>query len=240
MKKKANYVCVALAASAAFLVVAASATAVQLTHPTGTKLATGGKIQMTNVGNMLLEGKKPETLQTCPSVLLTGGLTHNGSDDITTEITSMTFRGTGAGEGCTLVTGPTMVVTTNYEEGGKKVGVPYCLTTTAGTDKWTMPGGSCGGPPRAIKFKVDLYSSETPEQLLGTCAYEKANITGTIATDSGAVQDALLTINEEGVFKRIELSNILLFQSCPEETRLTMTQTMETDTSSAADPLYLS
>jgi len=244
MNKRTLIVCVAFAISAA-LTVAASASAVQLTFPTGTKLATGGKLQTTNVGNFFFKGFKPETSQTCTSMISTGTLTHNGSEDITTEITSLTFRGTATAERCTLTTGPTMNVTTNYEEGGKKVGVPYCLTSTTGTDKWTMPGGACGGAPRAIKFKVDLYSSEPdPETeiftLLATCVYEKANLAGTFATDTGLGQDALLTFSEEGVFKRTELSNILYFQSCPEETKLIATATMETDTTSAADPLYIS
>lgn len=245
MNKRTIVVCVALAASTAFAIVSTPASAVQLTHPTGTKLATGVKLQMTNVGNFFFKGSKPETLQTCASMILTGTLTHNGSEDVTTEVTSMTFKGTAAEERCTLTTGPAMKVTTDFEEGGKKAGVPYCLTTTTGTDKWTMPGGACGGAPRAIKFKVDLYSSEPDKEtelftLLATCVYEKANLAGTFATDTGAGQDALLTFSEEGVFIRKEISNILYFQSCPEETKLIASQTMETDTTSSADPLYFS
>jgi hypothetical protein len=244
MRKRTLVACLMVAVSAALTMVA-TASAVQLTFPTGTKLATGGKLQMTNVGNFFFKGFKPETLQTCSSMISTGTLTHNGPEDITTEITSLTFRGTATAERCTLTTGPTMNVTTSYEEGGKKVGVPYCLTTTAGADKWTMPGGACGGPSRPIKFKIDLYSSEPdPETeiftLLATCVYEKASLTGSFLTDTGAGQDAQLTFSEEGVFKRTELSNILYFQSCPEETKLIATATMETDTTSAADPLYIS
>lgn len=241
MSKRTLVVCLAVAVSAA-LTMAATASAVQLTFPTGTKLATGGKLQMTNVGNFFFKGSNPETVQTCTSMVLTGTLTHNGTEDITTEITSMTFKGTAAAERCTLTTEPDMTVTADYEESGKKAGVPYCLTTTTGTDKWTMVGGACGGTPRAIKFKVDLYSvgAGSEEPPLATCVYEKANLTGSFLTDTGTGQDAQLTFSEEGVFKRKEISNIIYFQSCPEETKLIATATMETDTTSAADPLYIS
>jgi hypothetical protein len=242
MKRKTMVLCAALVASTAIVAVAAPASAMQITHPTGTKLATGGKLLFTNVGNVLLRSGSGETLQECTSLQLTGTLQHNGSDDITAEVTSMTYVGTGTASRCTGINA-TMQTTTSVEEAGKQVGLPYCLTTTAGTDKWAMRGGSCSSPTRSIKIKFHFYSPPDPETgvttFLGTCGYEKANLSGTFTTDT-AGQDALLTTSEEGAFKRYELSSILLVQRCPEETKLLTTLTMETDTGLTADPLYIS
>jgi hypothetical protein len=243
MKRKTMVLCAALVASTAIVAVAAPASAMQLTHPTGTKLATGGKLLFTNVGNVLLRSGSGETLQECTSLKLTGTLQHNGSDDITAEVSSMTYVGTGVASRCTGIN-RTMQTTTSVEEAGKQVGLPYCLTTTAGTDKWAMRGGSCSSPTRSIKIKFHFYGPPDPETgvetFLGTCGYEKANLTGTFTTDTVGGQDAQLTTSGEGAFKRYELSSIFVAQSCPEETKLFTTLTMETDTGPTADPLYIS
>jgi hypothetical protein len=245
MNKKAITASAALLAFTAFLAVASPASAVQLTYPTGTKLPIGGNLLFTNVGSVLFRGPTSE-VQECPKSTMTGTLPRNGPEDITAEITSWALKGTGREEMCTLppLTNATyMKVTTDYEASGKKVGLPYCLTTTAGTDKWVMRGGSCSSASRPIKFKLDFYNEDEKETLIfvGTCAYEKANINGTFTTDTGSVQDALLTFNQEEPFKRIEVSTILLSSTvCRETMELITTFTMETDTTSASDPIYIS
>ena len=243
MNKKPFAICTILAAIAASAVMASPAAAVQLTHPTGTKLATGGKILFTNVGTMFFQGPTGER-QECTKSTMTGTLPHNGPEDITTEVTSWSMVGTGRDEMCTmppLTNAIYMKVTMDYEVSGKKVGLPYCLTTTAGTDNWVMRGASCSSAQRPIKFKLDLYNEDEKGNLIfvGTCAYERASIGGTFTTHA-AGQDAMLTFNTGEPFKRIELSTIVLAPACPETKELLTTFTMETDTTSSADPLYIS
>jgi hypothetical protein len=243
MKNKIISLCMVLAASAALGALAAPASAMQLTHPTGTKLATGGTLLFTNIGNISFKTGSGIILTQCTSLQLTGTLQHNGPEDVTAEVSTATFTGTGLETRCTLPEGRTMKVTAAFEEGGKQVGLPYCLTTTAGSDSWVMRGGACG-VPRSIKLKFDFYTPPDPETgivtLLGTCAYEKANLSGSFTTDTGGGQDAQLTTSEEGAFKRYELSNFLVVQYCPEETKMITSVTMETDTTTSADPLYFS
>jgi hypothetical protein len=230
MKRKLMIICIALSAFAVSS--ASSASAVQLTYPTGTKLATGSKLLWTNVGNTKLTNGSGEVLQECAKLYMTGALLHNGADDITSEISIFDIEGTGSANRCTPVSvGELTSQFTANVEGG----LPYCLTTTKETDKWEVRGGSCGSP-RSIKVKFDFYNFTS--DLKGTCVYERPNLTGTFTTDT-AGQDAQLTIGEEGAFKRIEFP-IILAAVCPEQTKLNAILTMETDTGPTADPLYLS
>ena len=51
MSKKLTTACLALSALAAFALPAVASASPEITHPTGTRLATGTKITGTNVGN---------------------------------------------------------------------------------------------------------------------------------------------------------------------------------------------
>jgi hypothetical protein len=231
----------AIVVSAVLGASATSATAIQLTYPTATKIATGTKLLWTTVGISKFTYGTKQSIEECAGLSLTGTLLHNGGEDVTAEVTEVGWLGTGPTQRCTTITGLTAQMTMNYEEGGKKVGVPYCLTTIEGTDKWEARGGSCGGSARSIKFRIHYWTlgEKEPPAVIGSCAYETSKITGTFTTDTGAGQDLILTTSEEGAFKRIELSSILLISSCPEETKFDASLTLETNTSTV-DPVYAS
>src|SRR4051794_21243602 len=104
MHKKLITACLALFALAAFALPAA-AQAVNhplITHPTGTKLATGVKITATNVGETLLVNTTTGAQElACTTASMTGELIKNETGNIQGNITAASFTGTGSGGACT-------------------------------------------------------------------------------------------------------------------------------------------
>jgi hypothetical protein len=226
MSKKLIGAFMALAAFAAFAVMpAVSSASPVITHPTGTKLATGVNIRAHLVnGDALLTGTSGETLVDCNSATITGKLTENSGTSFKGEITSAIYGGTGtqaSGEPATECTSSignasvTALATTKS---------PWCLTSTT-EDKWHLTGGTCAASGGNLKF---ILVSTT----IGTCEYESTEgPSGTFTTHSTG--DAILTVTKSG-FKLIN-SNFF----CPTSGTLDQSFTLETD-SVPTEPLYIS
>ena len=258
MSKKLITACMALFALAAFALPASAsaATNVELTHPTGTKLAAGVKIKGTNVGNTIFQAGiiKVE----CSTAVFTGVLNRNneefpsGSGTHRTEgtIETATFSGTGTGTpgDCTPNSFPgPYKVTTNVGNG-----VPFCLFThdTFNADEVKLKGNSCSSPTeRNITFVLHATSlgkeckyirhltTETRESGTGT---GPGPIIGSYDTDTPANNnsDAIITLKNSGENTTFEGEKTNDF-SCPGNGFLEMSVTLETD-EATAKPLYFS
>jgi len=229
MNRKLITVCAALAAFVALAVSATSAFGVELTEPTGTKLANGVKLLATNVnGNTIMTDLETHKLIECSTATMTGELVSNGSSVITGNITANTFSGTGTSGDCTSTVGSVKVTTSIAG------GLPYCMKTIAEKDEVEIRGGNCSEASRSIKFTLDFTNP------VGTCAYEVASLRGTFTTDTpaGSNQDAVVTLFEAGPFTRYEQSGLVSL-ACPEKSTLDMSFTLETD-EATAKPIYIS
>ncbi|MGE5335884.1 MAG: hypothetical protein ACM3JL_00480 [Nitrososphaerota archaeon] len=223
MSKKLIAACMALAAFAAFAVapsIAAAENSPEVTHPTGTTLATGTKITATNVGETKFTSTLPPIL--CNSAYMTGELTENTGSSVKADITAAGFTGTGTGGDCTggeLLVHPTPETGTN--------GLPWCLTSNSEmvTDEFKVRGGSCTEEPRPIEFALDITG-------VATCTYQRTTpISGTFTTHP---EDAILTITGVAFTKTTGQSFF-----CPTTGELEMSFTLETDTETA-EPIYIS
>jgi len=232
MSKKLITACMALFALAAFAL-PAGASATELTHPTGTTLATGTKITGTSIGSLVLWNEaKTSKLVECSTATLTGTLTANDPTPKGT-IETAVFGGTGSKvEGapepeCTGTFG-NVTVDTNIGNG-----TPWCLTLTSET-AFSVRGNECAKEQRAITF---VLTSTT----VGTCKYSRtAAVTGTATTDTGvSATDAILhvpaTVESSNATFTKEEGSIL----CPSTGLLEMSFTLETD-NIKAEPLYIS
>lgn len=225
MSKKLIAALMALTAFTAFGVSATSASAAPvLTHPTGTVAPVGTLVTGTNVGETEMNTSFGKIL--CSSAVLTGTLTQNSTASGTKgEVTSATFQGTGetASNGdkeCTSWTGG-VTVTPNVSGG-----LPWCLEATSG-DEGKVRGGKCSELSRGIKFVLDFTS-------IGTCEYNRS--TAAVGTLTTHPEDAVVHLVEQEWSKVGGTGGVL----CPSTGKLTMTFTLETDTSASKDPMYFS
>jgi hypothetical protein len=225
MSKNILAVCTALAAFAAFSVMAPAASANPvLTHPTGTVLKTGVLIDGTLIGASKLTSGSTDpgtTLLECSKATITGELTKNvttGTPSIESNITKAEFAGTGANGECTGNFGNATVITTGSN------GVPWCLKSIKATDEFEVRGGKCSEAARNIAFIIDGTNT-------GSCKYEKASFVGTFITHP---EDGRLNLTHAGPALKVE-GGVL----CPSSGSLDMEFTLETDTGTA-EPLYLS
>ena len=232
MSKKLITAALALVALAAFALpaVASATTNPEITHPTGTRLATGTKIKATNIGLTKFLTPGGVTLVECSTATMTGTLTKNNGTETEGTIETTAFSGTAAGGACTSSFG-NITVDTNIGNG-----TPWCLrsTSTMAADEFQVRGNSCANEARSITF---VLTSST----VGTCKYNRpAAIKGKYKTDTAgdSNSDAILSLSpatasdteatrEEGSFL------------CPSAGVLEMSFTMETDTATA-EPLYFS
>jgi len=227
MKSKLIAACMALAAFVAFAVMpAVSSASPVITHPTGTVLATGTKIEATNIGVTKFTSS---TLNTeCSTATLTGTLVKNTTTGggFEGEISTATFKGTGKEEDCTATgTFFTGSAAATPETGTN--GLPWCIKNAAAGDNFELNGGACGGLTRGIRFGLDLTG-------LVTCTYEKTGgLTGTFRTDLTGSEDATAKLNSGQKFTRVSGFG------CPSEGELDMEFTLETDVSPAS-PVYIS
>jgi hypothetical protein len=216
MAKKILAICAALVALA--VVPAAASAAPELVYQSNTeKVPTGTLIQGTNVGETVMTTSLGDIK--CTKALMTGTLNTNSGTAIEGTIDTADFTGTESEERCSGPLGPTRV-TTNLTEGGKAVGVPWCIraTNTMEEREFQVRGGKCSEAARAMTFV--LHGS-----ILGfpvTCHYTKATVSGKYTTHP---EDAILTI-EKQKFTRV---NALSSGSCPESGELDMKFTLETD-----------
>ena len=232
--------CIAMAAFAALFVVPSVASAIQLTHPTGTTAAVGTLIQGTNVAhsttgiNTVM--RTPLGNIECATATLTGKIVKNAANGthVVGTIETAEFRGTPKPEGahentghCTAPGGfGTTTVTPNHTTNPvHPAGVgslPWCITAGS-KDEFSVYGeaeGSCtSGATRPLVFTLHTT-------LLGACTYSKASVTGTYTTHSAA---AITTISGQ------EFTKVTGSGFCPATGKLDMAFTLETDTATPTD-----
>jgi len=257
MSKKLITACLGVLALAAFVLPTAASASPVVTHPTGTKLSLTGQtcttasnavcLTGTNVGVTKLFATNGETLLLeCSKAVFTGALTTNTGTHIEGDIHTATFTGTGAQDPkavknmpeCTGKNGlPNATVTSNgTDPAGTKIdeedvtnGTPWCITVKT-DDTFTLRGGTCSDPARPIEFI--LHPTE-----LASCVYSReAAVTGTIQTDTEAGKDATATVTPGAGSAFTKVAGGIL---CPQEGKLGMTITLETD-KTTAEPLYIS
>lgn len=217
--------CIAMAAFAALFIVPSIASAITLETPTGTAAAIGKEIIATNVAHSTtpLTTKLTSGVGNieCETATLSGKLTANGGANVEGNITTAEFRGkpgssphsvacSGGFGGDTTVTPSHSSNPCHTPEGKPQhCSLPWCVKAGA-EDVFTVRGGECSQAARPLTFS--LHTST-----LGTCAYEKASVTGTYTTHPA---DLVMTISNQ-VFKRITGSVF-----CPSEGVLQMAFTL--------------
>jgi hypothetical protein len=228
MSKKLITACMALFALAAFALPAAASASPEITHPTGTRLATGVNITGTNIGETKIRDTANEnTLIKCTTASMTGSLTENSGTSVKGNITSTSFSGTGSGGRCTDSFGAAAFVDTNVGNG-----TPWCLLakSTFAANEFQVTGNSCGSEARSITFVLT-------DSVVGTCKYNRTGVVkGTYTTHSTG--DAILTVapsTTNSAWTKEEGSVL-----CPASGLLEMSFTLETDTTASNDPLYIS
>jgi hypothetical protein len=226
MSKKLIAACMAIAAFAAFGM-ASTASAATITHPTGTILATGTKIEATNIGVTKFIAGSVEV--ECSTATLTGTLTKNTSTaGAFTEgtIETASFTGTAAESKCTSGFLGAVKVTTAVTNG-----TPYCIKSPTGSDEFQLRGNGCASAARNLTFTLD-------SAFFGECKYERTTATGpvkgTITTDATGDAQVIVGTGVNSEFKGESTNNF----SCPATGSLQMTLTLETD--GVASPLYFS
>lgn len=193
---------------------AAAANEPAITYPTGTLLSVSPeqpKLQGTALG---LPGITlgGTLMYQCTNFKTTGSLEKNNGSTFEVTISSATFTSChdGLGRGLEVRT----------EVGN---GVPWCLRSTPlmAEDEFQIRGNGCNKEPRAITM------------VLG-CNFERsAPISGTFTTDT-AGQDAILTLSS------VEFTKEPNQPFCPSATSIDLAFTLELDTTSTADPIYIS
>ncbi len=228
MSKKLITACLAVVALAAFALPTGASASPELTHPTGTTLATGNRITGTNIGALLFTSTAGAVLLECSSATLTGTLTKNNGTEVEATIETAVFTGTEASGACTKLGGAK--VTTNVVNG-----TPWCLSAknTYATDEFRVRGGGCGEGERIITFVLDAG-------VPGVCKYVRSTpVKGTFTTDTTG--DAILTTTgagETGVTDTLftkEEGGVL----CPSDGTLDLSFTLETEEMTAR-PMYIS
>jgi hypothetical protein len=231
MSKKLITACMALVALAAFALpaVASATNDPDLTHPTGTLLATSTAIRATSTSIIKLKDSSGNTLTECSTGDFNGTLTKNDGSNVEGSIESSTFSGTGASGECTSTFGG-ITVDTNIGNG-----TPWCVrsTSTMVTDEVQIRGNSCANAARSITF---VLTSTT----VGTCKYNRVEpIKGTYTTHSTG--DAIITVTAAGATGSSDAEFLKeeggIF--CPGAGRLEGSWTLETN-AAGTSPLYIS
>jgi len=245
MTKKIIMACMALVALAAFALPASASAASdpQVTHPTGTLLATGTKITGTLVNgtSKMWNTEKTSVQLECTSATTTGELVKNSASSVEGKITSAIYSGSGgtaAGEPGSECTGTFGVGTSVTPQ--VSAAAPWCLKalSTYAADEFRIGSGNCGAGSGEGKVKFILAPTG-----LSACTYESTGIVaGTYTTDTTG--DAVLTVaavahNGTGGatngFKKLEGGSFL----CPTSSQLEMSFTLELDQETTT-PVFIS
>lgn len=226
MSKKLITACMALVALAAFALPAVASASPELTHPTGSTLATGSKIKATNIGaTKLIAGGT--TLIECATSTMTGTLTKNSGTETEGTIESTTFSGTATEGKCTSNFGGATTIHTNIGNG-----TPWCLRATSAmaTNEFQVRGNSCSSEARSITFVIT--------NSIGTCKYNRTTaLKGTITTDTGgSPTDAILHLTPSANTEFTKEEGGIL---CPSTGQLEMSYTLELDQATAT-PVWIS
>lgn len=193
-----------------------------LTYPTGTKLATGGKIRARNIGNLKFTNASGSALWECTSAEMTGTLKTNSGSAIEADIEKASLSGTGTEGTCTFPFIGNTESTFNFATNG----LPWCLRATSGmaADELQIRGNSCANEARPIRVSFELTVSVP-------CRYErKAAITGSYTTHP---EDAVLHFTN-AIFLEVEPK-----EACDDETTLDASLTLERD-EAGTKPVYIS
>jgi hypothetical protein len=201
---------------------AASASPV-LTYPTGTALASGSLLQITNIGVALFTER--EWHLECPTAKFTGKLVTNSGSVIEIELSAMEIHGVGTGGDCRQDRTKEGKTETGGSVNVTYSGLPWCLRTNPllGTDAFDIRGGTCGKEPKPATLTFNYTG-------LTGCSYETAAIKGTYTTHPG---DAILSMAPE--LKGESSNSFLCAASMPSDTQMTV----ERD-SLTAEPVYIS
>jgi hypothetical protein len=225
MSKKFITACMGLIVLAAFAMPAVASASPELTHPTGTRLATGVKFTATNIGEFKFrDTTNSNTLLSCTTASMTGTLLENSGTSIKANITSVSLSGTGSEGRCTDSFGAGSFYDFNIGNG-----TPWCLASGA-SDTFAIRGNECSKESRSITFVLT-------DSVVGTCKYNRTSVVnGTFTTHSTG--DAILTVvpSTTGSAFAKEEGSVL----CPSSYLLEAKFTLETDTTIANDPLYIS
>lgn len=229
MRNKLITACLAVAAFAAFAALPSGASAAPcVTDPSGTCLATGNKITVTQHSDSVLT--TPVGTVTCTVVSATGTLQVNDhTAGIRATISSASFEGTGLNKRCTS--------SINDGFGGKvQVQVtskpPYCLFSTA-NDTAEIWDGDCPGKTTGAKFVFDVFTQGGT--FLQECEYERQTAGGAAAPLSATYNTNISPATAEWetaanghvdqLFNRIKGSALI----CPASGTLTGSTTVFTD-----------
>jgi hypothetical protein len=186
-----------------------------LTYPTGTTMATGGKIRAVNIGEVSLTGSSGTT--TCTSASLKGVLQKNSGTEVEADISSASFSGAGGDGRCK---GPS--------EGWLSAGgLSWCLRSTPemATDEFQIRGGACSKEITSTQITFNV-----PTAML-ECVYERAPaIAGTFRTHP---EDSVLSLG------KVEFKKVSGGFTCPASWYLDSSFTLEKDEAST-NPFYIS
>lgn len=208
---------ISLATSTLTATAASATNTPAVTYPTGTLLATGAKVKLTNVGvpqlTVTLGGLE------CTKVELTGTLVKNTGSEVEVNVETASSSGTGLGGDCTPKPNSekgrwTFAVATN--------GLPWCLrsVSTMTEDEVQIRGGKCSEAGRPIRFINDAG--------LFTCTYERTSaMVGTVTTDP---EDAVFQFAKQ-TFPGVTCGS--------ESAAFDLNLTLERD-ESVAQPIYIS
>ena len=227
MNRRVITTAVALAAFAA-CILAASASAAQLTSPTGTRLAIGSKVKATNIGTSKFKNDEgTTTLTECSTTTMTGEVIKNNGTEVEANITTVSASGTGAlFNGSNECTGSFGNFTATFATGN---GTPWCLKTVTGADEFTIRGGLCSQATRSITVVIDSTT-------VGSCKYSRATaFKGTFNTDTTG-NDAVLSMAPNANTTLTKEEGGIL---CPASGTLEVSYTLEVD-EAGVSPMYIS
>jgi hypothetical protein len=249
MSKKLITAALALVALAAFALPASASAAndPDLTCSKGGALcAVGTTIDATNIGTAFFkDGEGKNVLSECSFATIKGTVRENSGTSVRADITTAAFEGTGGvfngRKECTGTFGNFTVTTNGTDPVGTKIdnedvanGTPYCLESNAedAEDQFTIRGGTCSEPARAISFIFDVTGSFGGSNF--ECTYSRTPaLKGTYTTE--ATGDAILSLAAGENTKFTKTGGGIL---CPGSGTLQMSFTLEKNGTS--EPLYIS
>ena len=226
-----NVTLVALAACTIVPSIAAATNDPDLTFPTGTLLATGGKLKGTNVGSgPTFTSTSGTSLLECTKNEVTGTLTKNNGSEVEADIETFNASGTGPEGRCT---GTGVLPVTWWSFGPTTNGLPWCLKATPAMkdDEVQIRGGSCVSASRPIRLVQWTTIGPVGEDVTVECVYERtAAISGTYSTHP---EDAIM------IFSGVEWTKTAGGVACAVAWKLDFNFTLERDEAVTA-PFYIS
>lgn len=206
MHKKILAICAALVA---FAIVPAFASASPVLTEEGKAVGATAGITATNEGEIIFTTSAGKVF--CNKSTLSGTLTTNSGSEIAGNVENSSYTGTGEGGKCTSEFLGQITVDTAEN-------LPWCIKAGGKltADTFEIRGGKCSETARNLTFTLTGG--------LGTCRYTRANVTGSITTNSDTKE---LVIGASQTFTKEEVSSAL----CPTSGTITGTYNLETSVS---------